>query len=73
MSLTDLFKPIPTMHPTEVRTFINTKDPKEFNIIDVRQPKEYEQRHLPGAALIPLGELNARLDEIDPKKPTITY
>jgi len=39
----------------------------------VRQPKEYERDHIPGANLIPMAELNGRLNEIDPEKPTIAY
>lgn len=33
-------------------------------VIDVRQPDEYEEGHVPGARLIPLGEVGARLDEV---------
>jgi len=33
-------------------------------ILDVRQPDEWEQGHIPGATLIPLGELDSRLDEV---------
>jgi rhodanese-related sulfurtransferase len=39
----------------------------------VRQPNEYEEDHIPGANLIPMAELNDRLSEIDPTKPTIAY
>jgi sulfur-carrier protein adenylyltransferase/sulfurtransferase len=73
MSLIDFFKPVPTMSADEVRRFITARKPDEYNLIDVRQPAEYEKEHLPGARLIPLGELNRRLDEIDPNKPTIVY
>jgi rhodanese-related sulfurtransferase len=33
-------------------------------VIDVRQPDEYESAHVPGARLIPLGEVAARLGEV---------
>jgi len=33
-------------------------------ILDVREPEEWAQAHIPGAVLIPLGELPARLDEV---------
>lgn len=33
-------------------------------ILDVRQPEEWEQVHIPGAVLIPLGELASRVDEV---------
>lgn len=33
-------------------------------VIDVRQPDEYEEAHVPGARLIPLQEVPERLDEL---------
>ena len=33
-------------------------------ILDVRQPEEWEQVHIPGATLIPLGDLPDRLSEV---------
>ncbi|MDP9005705.1 MAG: rhodanese-like domain-containing protein [Actinomycetota bacterium] len=33
-------------------------------VLDVRQPDEYEAGHVPGAHLIPLGELGARHTEV---------
>lgn len=34
-------------------------------LLDVRQPEEYAAQHIPGATLIPLGELPGRIDEIE--------
>jgi rhodanese-related sulfurtransferase len=33
-------------------------------MLDVREIEEWEEFHMPGATLIPLGELEARLDEV---------
>ena len=33
-------------------------------ILDVREPNEWEQVHIPGATLIPLGQLASRVDEL---------
>ena len=33
-------------------------------LIDVRQPDEYEEFHVPGAILIPLDQLAERVDEV---------
>ena len=33
-------------------------------LLDVREPWEYAQQHIPGATLIPLGELPARMAEV---------
>lgn len=38
-------------------------------VVDVREPWEYKKGHVPGARLIPLGELSARWNELDPKHP----
>ena len=35
--------------------------------VDVREPEEFASGSLPGATNIPLGQLNHRLDELDPK------
>ncbi len=42
-------------------------------VLDVREPEEYEGPlgHIPGARLIPLGELAARSGELDAQKPVV--
>jgi adenylyltransferase/sulfurtransferase len=45
----------------------------EIQIIDVREPNEYEIARIPGTTLIPLGQLANRMDEIDPSKDTIVH
>ena len=73
MGVLDYFKSIPGMNAEKVRQFLAEKNPDEYNLVDVRQPAEYEGDHIPGANLIPMAELKNRLDEIDPDKPTIVY
>ncbi len=73
MGVIDYFKPVETMTAEEVRKFLQGRDPREYNLIDVRQPGEYEQGHILGARLIPVAELPGRLAELDPNKPTIAY
>ncbi|MCX5909387.1 MAG: rhodanese-like domain-containing protein [Deltaproteobacteria bacterium] len=73
MGVLDYFKPVSTWPAERVRQFLREKNQGEYNLVDVRQPQEYEQEHLPGARLIPMGELESRLGELDPTKPTITY
>lgn len=34
-------------------------------VVDVREPREYAEAHVPGAALIPMGQLAARIGELD--------
>ena len=40
------------------------RDHKEAVFIDVRTPAEYSEGHVPGALLIPLNQLETRLNEI---------
>jgi len=61
------------MTADQVRQFLADKHPDEYNLVDVRQPAEYEGDHIPGAILIPMAELKNRMDEIDPDKPTVVY
>jgi len=73
MGILNYFKPVMTWLPEKVRLFLKENDSGKYNLIDVRTPEEYEQGHLPGARLIPVGELADRLSELDPKKTTIVY
>ena len=47
--------------------------PKDITVLDVRQGWEYEEFHLPGAKLVPLGELEERSGEIPKDKPLLVY
>jgi rhodanese-related sulfurtransferase len=40
-------------------------------IVDVREPHEWHDGHIPDAVLIPLGRLGARLGELDPSQEII--
>jgi rhodanese-related sulfurtransferase len=73
MGIFDYFKPVSTWPAEMVRAFVQEKTEEEYNLVDVRTPKEYEKGHLPGAHLIPVADLSARLSEVDAKKPTIVY
>jgi rhodanese-related sulfurtransferase len=46
---------------------------RAVQILDVREPDEFTGPlgHIPGAVLIPLGELPERLDEIDKTRPIV--
>jgi molybdopterin/thiamine biosynthesis adenylyltransferase/rhodanese-related sulfurtransferase len=54
---------VPTINATELRAKIDRKE--KFVLVDVREPFEYEICNIPGSKLIPLGELPARLSELD--------
>ncbi len=73
MSILDYFKPVSTWPAERVRQFLRENDPDQYNLVDVRTPKEYEEGHLPGARLIPVGEMADRLLQLDHRKTTIVY
>jgi len=54
---------VPTISATELRAKLDRKE--KFVLVDVREPFEYEICNIPGSKLIPLGELPARLSELD--------
>ncbi len=67
------FTPVKSIDVNQTRELIDTKPSEELTILDVRQPSEYEAGHIPGAKLIPLPNINERLDEIDSNKATVVY
>jgi rhodanese-related sulfurtransferase/rubrerythrin len=59
--------------PELVKTIIDKDNTGSYILLDVRQPQEYNEGHIPGALLIPLGELSIRQNEIDRSKKIIAY
>jgi adenylyltransferase/sulfurtransferase len=45
----------------------------ELQVIDVREPAEYEIARIEGTKLIPLGQVVARMNEIDPSRETVMH
>jgi len=45
----------------------------DIQLIDVRQPDEYAFARIPGAKLIPLGEIISRMGEIDRSRETVIH
>jgi rhodanese-related sulfurtransferase/rubrerythrin len=64
---------IKTLAPGDVKAVLDKDKKGDFLLLDVRQPEEYEAGHIPGAMLIPLGELEARQEELERDKKIITY
>lgn len=48
-------------------------DVPELQLVDVRNPGEVAAGTIPGAVNIPVGQLPDRVDELDPRKPTVVY
>lgn len=62
-------QPIKTISPAELPPLLANNT---VFLLDVREPEEYQQRHLNGH-LIPLAELSQRLDEIPRDKPIVVH
>ncbi len=48
-------------------------DVDELQLVDVRNPGEFEAGSIPGAVSIPVSQFPDRLDELDPAKPTVVF
>ncbi|MGD8230104.1 MAG: rhodanese-like domain-containing protein [Desulfobacteraceae bacterium] len=73
IQLKRLFKPVKNMDSEKAKAFIENNEEGTFTILDVRQPGEYEEVHIPGSKLVPLPQLRDAADELDPEHPTIVY
>jgi len=61
---------IQDVEPVELHQILETcVDGDCPEIVDVREPWEYSQGHIPGALLIPLGQLSTRINELNPERP----
>lgn len=56
---------------TELKERLDRGD--DIQIIDVREPLEYEAARIPDSKLIPLAEVLNRMDEIDEKRETVLH
>jgi sulfur-carrier protein adenylyltransferase/sulfurtransferase len=56
---------------TELKERLDRGD--NLQIIDVREPNEYEAARIPDSRLIPLQEVVNRMGEIDPERETVVH
>ena len=73
IELRKLFTPVEAMDAEAAKNYIAGRQEGAYTLLDVRQPWEYEEDHIPGAKLIPLGDLKDSLDELDKGKATLVY
>jgi glyoxylase-like metal-dependent hydrolase (beta-lactamase superfamily II)/rhodanese-related sulfurtransferase len=55
--------------PGELNTLLKASDEDRPLVLDVREPWEFARGHVPGARLVPLGQLGNRAAELDPARP----
>ena len=65
--------PAEDMSAPDVKAFLADHREGDYTLLDVRQPNEYEESHIPGSLLVPLPGLLDQLGELDSEKPTIVY
>ena len=73
IELKKLFSFVEGIDSEKAKKFLAEHPEGSYTLLDVRQPAEYEEEHLPGAKLIPLGQLGDSVGEIDKEKPVIAY
>lgn len=65
------FTPVQSMNSKEAKDFLQSD--QEIQLLDVRQPSEYQDSHIAGAKLIPLPLLGESLDLLEKDKPVLVY
>lgn len=70
----------PAAHPSAVVREIEPaqlahrlENGEQLEIIDVREPFEWEMGHIPGARLVPLGRIAEEIPRLDKRRETILY
>ncbi|PKN44899.1 MAG: hypothetical protein CVU63_09700, partial [Deltaproteobacteria bacterium HGW-Deltaproteobacteria-20] len=64
MELSPHGKGVVNITPDQLREYMAAHPESEYVLIDVRQPEEYQAQHIPGAKLMPLMDLEHRVDEV---------
>jgi len=65
--------PIETITVDELKKFTREHAEHEYLLVDVREPEEYEQQHIPGARLVPLMDLELGRAALEPADHAIFY
>ena len=60
---------IEDIYPEELQALLEPTNGDRPVVLDVREPWEFRQGHVPGAVLIPLGQLAHKVEELDPDRP----
>ena len=62
---------VPEVTVEELKTKLDRGD--DVFILDVREPQEYQISRIPGSVLIPLGDLPARVHELDSARDMVVH
>lgn len=64
---------IQNIRPEALTKYTAGRKEGAYTLVDVREPSEYAAHHIPGAKLLPLGELEERFDELPGSGDVIFY
>lgn len=73
MNWRQFLTPVQSIDTNQAKAYLEGKQVNDLTILDVRQPKEYEAGHIPGAVLTPLPEITDHMHRIDRSKPVMVY
>ena len=55
----------------DVQTVFDIQNRDDVYVLDVREQSEYDEKHIPNVTLLPMSEIQSRLDEIPTDKEVI--
>lgn len=67
------FTPVKSINWEQAHQLVEDTSQEDVVYLDVRQTSEYNSGHMPGAKLLPLGDLDKKLSELDQKKHIVIY
>jgi sulfur-carrier protein adenylyltransferase/sulfurtransferase len=56
-----------------LKDYMNSTHEKDYILVDVRQPGEYMQTHIPGALLVPLPEFQSKINSLPKDRDIVFY
>lgn len=64
---------VKTLTPDKLRALMAAWDEENYLLVDVRQPSEYTEGHIPGASLFPLMELQSKVFDLPADRELVFY
>ncbi len=64
---------ITALDSEKLRRYVEDHSEKDYLLVDVRQPTEYREGHIPGAVLLPLMELETKLFDLPADRDLVFY
>ena len=61
------------IRPSDMYSMKGQSELGRFNLIDVRSREEFARGHFEGAVSMPVSEIDGRVAELDPERPTLLY